>query len=163
MTQNAYVVTEDRVNAFNNYSFEFQIYLGLFFTTLGVSLGNIDTRTSTVFITASILTIVLFGFLIWSWLKFKKIRKSLFIKSEQIIDKIIIKKAMYGKNDTYIDIADKIIPLIENDKKLEFLITNEVAGEDPLPGIKKEFIITYQFRGEEISKKYIEGDEVILP
>ena len=87
MEQEAFVVTEDRVNNFNNYSFEFQISITLWSISLGFFLANINTPTGVTFIVSLITTILLTLFLIWTWKKFVKVKKNLFIKPDQLLNK----------------------------------------------------------------------------
>ena len=64
MEQEAFVVTEDRMTSFNNYSFEFQIILAFFSISLGVALGNVNDIKENVFIISAVLTLT-FGCLLW--------------------------------------------------------------------------------------------------
>ncbi|HAQ19375.1 MAG TPA: hypothetical protein DCR40_09120 [Prolixibacteraceae bacterium] len=50
--------------------------------------------------------------------------------------------ALYGNNETYIDITEKLNQLIENDK-LSVKVSNELAGRDPLQNVKKELKLIY--------------------
>ena len=84
MEQEAFVVTEDKVNNFNNYSFEFQITLTLWSVSLGYFLANITVYTGVPFIVSLITTVLLTGYLRWSWGKFEKVKKNLFIKPNEL-------------------------------------------------------------------------------
>jgi hypothetical protein len=81
MDQDAFVVTEEKVSSFNSYSFEFQAALALTSTAFGAVLGNTTNTRSNIFIISTVLTIVFLVFTIWSWIKFSKSRKSLFVKA----------------------------------------------------------------------------------
>lgn len=82
MDQDVFMVTEDRVNSFNSYSVEFQIWITLFSVDLGYFLSKIDNRDSTGFITSLILGLVFLVFLIINYLKFKKVRNDLFTRAK---------------------------------------------------------------------------------
>lgn len=69
-----------------------------------------------------------------------KVIDSLFKAKHQSGLKIV--SALYGKNETYIDITERLNQLIENDK-LIVKVTNELAGKDPLENIKKELKLIY--------------------
>lgn len=80
MDQEVFVVTEDRVNNFNSYSFDFQIYLTLFSIDLGFFLSNINDPKSVSFLVSIIIGFILPVFLFINYKRFKKIRKGLFTR-----------------------------------------------------------------------------------
>jgi len=84
MSQTAYVVTEEKVESFNSYSFEFQIVLTLFGTSLGVLLGSLDNLNGKTFAISTVVTILLSLALIWSWRKFSRVKNNLFIKPQTL-------------------------------------------------------------------------------
>ena len=166
MNQDAFVVTEDKMNNFNSYSFEFQVVLVLFSTSLGAALGNLNNVSGTAFVVSIILTVVFIFCLIWTWLKFNKTRKTLFLKSEDVITTDdftmpCIVKAIYGTTKNNIDVTEKLRALIK-DNKLSVVASNEI-DHDPDKGEKKTMIIIYRFEGRGYTRIYIEGDLINLP
>lgn len=70
--------------------------------------------------------------------------------------------ALYGKNDTYIDITERLNQLVENDK-LNVKVTNELAGKDPLQNVKKELKLIYSI-GSKIETVVVdETQDLIIP
>lgn len=80
MDQDVFMVTEDRVNNFNSYSFDFQIYLTLFSIDLGFFLSNIYSYKSVGFIVSLIVGVILLIFVVINYSRFKKVRGGLFTR-----------------------------------------------------------------------------------
>lgn len=163
MEQNAFVVTEDRMNNFNSYSLDFQIYLTLFSIFLGSAISNTSDMKKNIFIVSASITAFLFIFLIWSGIKFKKIRNSLFVKTDKFLtsDGIEIISALYGSNDKFVDVKEKISSLIKNNK-LDLKVSNDIDG-DPVPGVQKELKIKYKIKGQSFERVVKEGLQLLLP
>lgn len=89
-----------------------------------------------------------------------KFTDSLFKAKHQSGLKIV--SALYGKNDTYIDITERLNQKIENNK-LNVKATNELAGKDPLQNVKKEIKIIYSI-GSKIETMVVdETQDLIIP
>jgi hypothetical protein len=69
--------------------------------------------------------------------------------------------ALYGKNDKYFDITDKLNNLISNNK-LSISVTNNIAG-DPNVGVGKELILVYSYGTEIFRIKKLENELLELP
>jgi hypothetical protein len=82
MEQDVFMVTEDRVSAFNNYSFEFQLWITFFSIDVGFFLGNMGAPKSVNFLVSLILGVIIFLFLFLNYRKFKKVRDSLFTRAK---------------------------------------------------------------------------------
>lgn len=82
MSQELFLVTEDRVSNFNSYSQELQFCSALFFTALGLALGNLSDIKSTIFMVSAILSVLLLIALIWQYCKFTKAKDKLFKKAD---------------------------------------------------------------------------------
>ena len=80
MDQDVFMVTEDRVNNFNSYSFGFQIYLTFFSIDLGLFLSNINDSKSVGFTVSLIIGLILLIFLYVNYKRFKKVREGLFTR-----------------------------------------------------------------------------------
>ena len=169
LTQEAYVVTEEKVNSFNNYSFEFQIAISVFSISLGGVIGSLTSYGANdlnliVFWVCLIVAFLSLLLLIWSLCKFNNIRKNLFIKvkDSQIEPMLQILKVIYSTSEKEINITDKINNMLLNNK-LSFIVSNEIAGIDPQKGTPKIMEIKYTFKGETLKKEYKEGEKVNLP
>ncbi len=160
MGQDAYVVTEDRVSNFNNYSQEFQLWLSLFSIAFGAFFSGLQVGANTFFYVSLILSIVFGIFLFLSYKKFIKVKESLFKKAGSISSFSIL-EAKYGANTNFIDVTQKLKDLIQNDK-INLTASNEI-DHDPAPGIHKQLNIKYTFEGKTYEKSYEEGEEVKLP
>jgi hypothetical protein len=75
-------------------------------------------------------------------------------EEEVIDDSIQIIEALYGANGNTINIADRV----RNGKK----VNNRLAGQDPVPGVKKELFIRATVDGVEVEKTFIEGSKIEL-
>jgi hypothetical protein len=71
-------------------------------------------------------------------------------------------KAEYGTEKEREDVTGKLIKLIKNNK-LEIIVSNEILGVHPDPGIRKSLYIKYKFNGEIIEYKCRERDRVVIP
>ena len=161
MEQEAFVVTEDRMTSFNNYSFEFQIILAFFSISLGVALGNVNDIKENVFIISAVLTLTFGCLLWWGWLKFEKAKKSLFVRPQspdfqQLNLKII--KAVYGTDQKNIDVTARLNELVKNNV-LDIVASNNIAG-DPHYGVTKQLKVEYELGTENFSNVYQEGMQV---
>ena len=81
MDQNAFIVTEDKMNSFNSYSLEFQIYLSLFSIDLGFFINSLENTNSVGFWVSLIIGFILGIFLSMHYFKFRKTRDNLFVKT----------------------------------------------------------------------------------
>lgn len=70
--------------------------------------------------------------------------------------------ALYGKNDTYIEITERLNQLVENDK-LNVKVTNELAGKDPLQNVKKELKLIYSIGSKIETVVLDETQDLIIP
>lgn len=85
----------------------------------------------------------------------------LYIVFESRYKKFRIIEAIYGKNDKYVDITDKLNDMIDKDK-LRVILSNSISG-DPIIGTVKEGIIKYKYDGKKKEQVYKEGDIIELP
>jgi len=173
LEQNAYVITEDKMDSFNNYSFDLQMYLALFSLFFGAFLSSLLVILTSpnsyiikiIFYCSLCLMILLAILLIKSYLKFKKVRARVFIKIDElpnILDKSLkIVKATYGTKDKNIDISSYLKEKINNNS-LDVKISNDIAG-DPAPTVNKEAEIQYSLNGEEKTVIIKENDSFKLP
>lgn len=70
--------------------------------------------------------------------------------------------AVYGKRESYIDITDKLNSLIKTDI-LDTKVTNELAGIDPIPNVKKELKIIYSLNSKIDAIVVKENEQLKLP
>ena len=155
LKQEAYVMTEEKVESFNNSSSDFQLHNTLFPLFLGVFLTSIFSTLSNssnnliraIFWCSLALSILEFIFLIKSYKRFNKVKNKLFVRITDFSNLLSILKAEYGTLNKKIDITEKLSKKI-NDNKIEIKIDNGIAG-DPAIGEAKEAVITYSFNGEE--------------
>lgn len=89
-----------------------------------------------------------------------KVFDNLFKAKHQSGLKII--SALYGRNDTYIDITEKLNQLVENDK-LNVKVTNQLAGGDPLRNIRKELKLIYSISSKIETVVVDEMKDLIIP
>jgi hypothetical protein len=78
-----------------------------------------------------------------------------------ITSELTIVSALYGKNETYVNVTDLLNKKIEN-STLSITVDNNIAG-DPLPGFLKEMKIVYSFKGQLHFSLVDEGTKLILP
>lgn len=73
-------------------------------------------------------------------------------------------KAVYGTGtaEHELDITDRVQGRLRDDK-LEVDATNELAGGDPHPMVKKTLTIVYSYGGVTLTKEFTEGQAVRLP
>jgi hypothetical protein len=81
-------------------------------------------------------------------------------KQPKEVTSLKVIKALYGTPKNSID-ATKVLNLLINNNRLEFIANNEIAG-DPDVGTVKNLSITYEINGKEYTKIYNEGDKVII-
>lgn len=169
LTQDAYIVTEEKVNSFNNYSFEFQIAISLFSIFFGAVIGSYPTYSTneiskTIFIVCSILAIVFFLIMYRCRNKFSETKNGLFVKLENTgnsSNELDIISAIYGTIEKNIDVTERLKSKIHKNQLLTFA-SNDIGG-DPIKGEKKYLIVNYAFRNQHFEKKFEEGIEVKLP
>ena len=173
--QNAYVITEEKIDFFNNYSTELQLWLALSSLFVGAFLSNLPLFISNsnnsniliivIFYCSLVLSLISVAFLIKSGRKFSKIKSKLFVKiadfkeadtSLRVID------AQYGANGSYVDISSQLSSKIINNT-LNIRITNDLAPRDPAPGVAKELKVKYSFSGEEKEITVKEKENLNLP
>lgn len=174
LTQDAYIVTEERISIFNNYSYDYQVLISLFSIFLGATISTfpsykINTTNTVIFYVCLVISILTLVFLFLFWRRFNKIKNNLFVKVESNKNKqtnasLRILKAIYGTTPTNsIDITDKIRSMV-TDNKLLFIVSNEVNnGDDPQKGTRKSLTINYNFNDTIYTKKYLERETVNLP
>ena len=81
-------------------------------------------------------------------------------KQPKEITSLKVIKALYGTPKNSVD-ATKLLNLLINNNRLEFIANNELAG-DPDVGTIKNLAITYEINGKVYNKIYKEGDKVII-
>lgn len=69
--------------------------------------------------------------------------------------------AKYGKNDTWIDVTEKVKTALRAGGQVN--VTNELAGQDPVPNVEKILRTFYTVDGEEFPKDFEEGKPIELP
>lgn len=168
--QDAFLVTQDKVESFNNYSSELQIWIALFSISAGSFLSSITTWGSIqsnndlvkiicwISLTITILSVI---FLYRAHRKFISVRKGLFIKVEQNGDSLKIVHAEYGTEEVFFDITDILNQEIKNNK-IKIQITNKIAG-DPIERTPKRAKIRYVFNNEIKDVSIKENDYLELP
>jgi hypothetical protein len=67
--------------------------------------------------------------------------------------------ALYGKNEKYYDVTEKLTQLVAKDK-LNVIVNNEIAG-DPIHGIKKELKVVYSI-GQDIETIIVDESETLV-
>lgn len=72
-----------------------------------------------------------------------------------------IKRAIYGANGTWLDITTRVKSARTEGGPV--LVSNGLAGDDPLPGTVKTLRVTYKVNGEEFEKDFSEGTIIELP
>jgi len=90
MEQDVYVTTEDRLDSFNNYSSDFQLWLALFTLCVGAFISSAIAIMSkidalvlwVIFYSSLFLSIVSLIFGLISFFRFKSIKKRMFIKTD---------------------------------------------------------------------------------
>lgn len=169
LEQDVFLVSEDKIDSFNNYSFELQLTLSLFFFFAGalVSAGLVffsGTKNDPVKITlwiASFLTIILLIAFVRNYWKFRKIKKKVFLKVDKHQNNFEILEATYGDSDKIIDVTNKIRAKI-SENALNITVSNDIFG-DPAPGIRKIAKVRYKHDNEIKEISVNEGDQLILP
>jgi hypothetical protein len=165
MGQDAYVVTEDKVKSFTNYSHEFQFASACFFTFIGIVFGNVDKPSGTIFIVSAILLLFSTLTLWWTWKKYKDIKDSLFLGTDKFSEvysgNLRILSAIYGTQQHTTDLASQLNDRIV-DNKLNFTVSNSIGG-DPHQGSVKTLKIRYKHLDDEREAEYTEGSKVELP
>lgn len=169
--QDVFLVTEDKMKSFNDYSFDLKlwtalasVFFGIFsnsaFTWITVPDNSDNDLIKIVFWASLFLTTLSIIFFFVSWLRYKKTKKDIFIKVEGRTSLRIL-TAEYGAEGKFIDITNYLNKKIENNH-LKIKITNEIAG-DPIPGKFKKAKIRYSF-GNEIQDIIInENEDLELP
>jgi hypothetical protein len=172
--QNAYVITEEKIEFFNNYSTELQLWLALSSLFIGAFLSNLPMFISNhddsnilvivIFYCSLVLSLISVAFLIKSGRKFSKIKSKLFIKIAdfKVDTSLKIIDAQYGANGSYVDITSQLSSKIINNT-LNIKITNDLAPKDPVPGVAKEAKVKYSFNGEEKEIVVKEKEVLNLP
>lgn len=73
-----------------------------------------------------------------------------------------IVEAKYGANGIYTDIRDQLEERRVGNS-LDVVLTNEVAGTDPVYGVGKHLLLVYRLNGHDATKRFEEGGRVLLP
>lgn len=68
-------------------------------------------------------------------------------------------KAYYGTGEVGVDITGRVRNLIKNNH-LIVMATNDLAGQDPMPGVVKHLEIEYELGGLRVTKRYREGEQI---
>jgi hypothetical protein len=87
-----------------------------------------------------------------------KYKNKIKIKSNPVL---YIRNAKYGVGSTYKDVTKIVSQLIVNNS-LSVRASNQLAG-DPVPNIKKELIIKYNFNGKDCEITGAEGSIINIP
>jgi hypothetical protein len=74
---------------------------------------------------------------------------------------IFVIGAAYGTTAAGADVTKRVQDLVEQGHT-EFLVSNETLGGDPVPGVKKQFGITYNCLGLICARAATEGDVIKL-
>ena len=109
---------------------------------------------SVISIKIPIYSLIVGVFFVWI---FGKIYRKIEVK----IRKLKIIKAIYGKDNKYVDITNRLNDIIENNK-IKVVLSNAIAG-DPIVGTPKEGRIIYKYEGIKKEILYKEGDVIELP
>jgi len=165
MKQNAYVVTEDVIDAFNSYSSDSQIFLAvapLFLGLLLAELTDVIKEGLNFTIMAWLVGFLLSSFMFYhSNKRLTKTKNRLFVKIENLIS-LQIMDAKYGAREKFLDVT-KILNNLVIDGKLDVKITNETMGEDPIPKVEKHLKIKYFYNNKVNSYECAEGERLVLP
>lgn len=76
--------------------------------------------------------------------------------------RLLILDASYGAFVHSVDVGDVLREQII-DNALDVLVSNEIFGGDPLPGVKKELTVWYAFGGPVQLTSFVEGTRAVLP
>jgi hypothetical protein len=71
-------------------------------------------------------------------------------------------QARYGAQDTYMDMKAILEGRIQNDR-LRVIVSNDLAGKDPLYNVPKALEVEYSFDGQPFTTVVLEGSELVLP
>ncbi len=77
-------------------------------------------------------------------------------------DEPVILSAKYGAKDSWVDVTPLLRAKVK-DGKLEVVATNEILGDDPLPGEAKKLDVTYLHQGRTYSKSISEQQTLSIP
>lgn len=85
------------------------------------------------------------------------------IKSDEVAETdLVIRMANYGAGDNLVNVTNILISKITQGK-LEFFISNDNLGGDPIKGEPKKLDVEYSYGGEVQKKIVDEGNTLILP
>jgi hypothetical protein len=73
-----------------------------------------------------------------------------------------ITEARYGTPSNKIDVTRRVIERVKHNR-LDVVASNDLAGNDPEYGVRKELHIKYMHEGKEINKIFTEDAQVQLP
>jgi class 3 adenylate cyclase len=76
-------------------------------------------------------------------------------------DDLLITDAGYGIRDHRVDVTKQLNAAIVQ-SRLHILVGNQISG-DPAPGIVKDLVVRYKYRGQELHKTVQEGGDLDLP
>ena len=82
--------------------------------------------------------------------------------TEQAKPKLLIEEALYGANDKWLDIRDQVTVAMNEESGLRFHLTNQFAGSDPAPGVRKSLKIVFRFGKLRWEEQFNEGQEVAM-
>ena len=77
-------------------------------------------------------------------------------------NKFRITEVRYGSNANSIDVTHQYIEKVRNDR-LDIVISNEIAGNDPDPGVQKNLRIIYFYDGKRFEREFKENARIQLP
>jgi hypothetical protein len=82
--------------------------------------------------------------------------------TQQSNSQLTVVKAVYGAEQSWVDVTAKVASLISDDT-LSVQSDTSLAGSDPIFGTVKELRLTYRFGMKETTVSVREGDSVVLP
>ena len=73
-----------------------------------------------------------------------------------------LQQASYGAGDRVSDVTDRLQDLVQNNA-LEFRVDNRAIGVDPAPGMRKQLVVVYFYRGQRREVSAFEGEYLRIP
>lgn len=73
-----------------------------------------------------------------------------------------LEQASYGAGDQAMDVTGRLQELLQNNS-LEFRVDNRGMGGDPAPGMRKQLVVVYSYRGQRREVSAYEGEYIRIP
>ncbi len=73
-----------------------------------------------------------------------------------------LEQASYGAGDRVMDVTGRLQDMLQNNA-LEFRVDNRGMGVDPAPGMRKQLVVVYSYRGQRREVSAYEGEYLRIP